>query len=145
MYITFLILIYKIPPELIFTVLLSLTWEEKSESNSISYISSVCVCSVTQSCPTLCDPMDCGPPDSSVHGILQTRIQEQVAISSSRGSSRPRDQTHVSYVSCIGRWVLYQLYHLAQFLSVLANVKHLHTHTHTHTHQIIISVASVDR
>ena len=45
--------------------------------------------SVTQSCPTLCDPMDCIPPDSSVHGILQARILEWVAISFSRGSFRP--------------------------------------------------------
>ena len=42
---------------------------------------------VAQSCPTLCDPMDCSPPGSSVHGVLQTRILEWVAISSSRGSS----------------------------------------------------------
>ena len=48
---------------------------------------------VTQSCSTLCDPMDCGPPGSSVHGILQARILEWVAISFSRGSSQPRDQT----------------------------------------------------
>ena len=40
-----------------------------------------------QSCPTLCDPMDCGPPGSSVHGILQVRILEWVAMPSSRGSS----------------------------------------------------------
>ena len=40
---------------------------------------------VTQSCPTLCDPMDCSPPDSSVHGILQARILEKVAIPFSRG------------------------------------------------------------
>ena len=40
---------------------------------------------VTQSCLTLCDPMDCGPPDSSVHGILQARILEWVAILFSRG------------------------------------------------------------
>ena len=45
--------------------------------------------------------------DSSVHGILQARILEWVAVPSSRGSSQPRDQTHTSYVSCIGRWVLY--------------------------------------
>ena len=45
----------------------------------------VCV-SHAQSCPTLCDPMDCSPPGSSVHGILQVRILEQVAISFSRGS-----------------------------------------------------------
>ena len=61
-----------------------------------------------QSCPTLCDVMDYGPPGSSVHGISQARILEWVAMSSSRGSSRPRDRTHVSYVSCVGRQVLYR-------------------------------------
>ena len=49
-----------------------------------------------KSCPTLCDPMDWSPLGSSVHGILQARILEWVAISSSRGSSRPRDRTHIS-------------------------------------------------
>ena len=48
-----------------------------------------CVCSVTQSCPTLCDPMDCSLPDSSVHGIVWARILEWVAISFSRGSPMP--------------------------------------------------------
>ena len=48
---------------------------------------------VAQSCPTLCDPMNCRPPGSSVHGILQARILEWVAISFSRGSSQPRDRT----------------------------------------------------
>ena len=52
-----------------------------------------------QSCPTLCDPIDCSSPGSSVHGILQARILGWVAMSSSRGSSRPRDGTCVSYVS----------------------------------------------
>ena len=47
-----------------------------------------------QLCLTLCDPMDCSPPGSSVHGILQARILEWVAMSSSRESSRPRDQSH---------------------------------------------------
>ena len=60
-----------------------------------------------QSCPTLRDPMDCSPPGSSVHGISQARILEWGAISSSRGSSPPRDQTHVSCSSCFGRWSLY--------------------------------------
>ena len=55
-----------------------------------------------QSYLILCDPMDCSPSGSSVHGIFQARILEWVAISSSRGSSQPRDQTHISYVSCIG-------------------------------------------
>ena len=49
-----------------------------------------------QSCPTLCDPTDCSLPGSSVHRILQARMLAWVAISSSRGSSRPRDQTHIS-------------------------------------------------
>ena len=56
-----------------------------------------------QSCLTLCNPMDCRSPGSSVHGILQARILEWVAMPSSRGSSQSRGQTHVSYVSCIGR------------------------------------------
>ena len=50
----------------------------------------------TQSCLTLCDPMDCSPPGSSVHEISQTRILEWVPISFSRGSSWPRDQTRIS-------------------------------------------------
>ena len=49
----------------------------------------MCVCLVPQSCLTLCDPMDCSPPDS-VHGILQVRVLEWVAMPSSRGSSQPR-------------------------------------------------------
>ena len=64
-----------------------------------------------QSCPTLCNPLDCSPPGSSVHGLLQATILEQVAISSSRGPFQPRDQTHVSCVSCFGRQILYQLSH----------------------------------
>ena len=51
---------------------------------------------VAQSCPTLCNPMDCSLPGSSVHGIFQARILERVAISFSRGTSRPRDWTLVS-------------------------------------------------
>ena len=49
---------------------------------------------VAQSCPTLCDPVDCSPPGSSAHGILQSRILEWVAISFSRGSSRPHELQH---------------------------------------------------
>ena len=55
---------------------------------------------------TLCDPMDCSLPGSSVQGILQARILEWVARPASRGSSRPRDRIHVSRVSCIGRRAL---------------------------------------
>ena len=53
---------------------------------------------VTQSCWTLCHPMDCSPPGSSAHGILQAEILEWVAMPSSRWSPQPRDQTQVSCV-----------------------------------------------
>ena len=55
----------------------------------------------TQSPPTVCDPMDCSLPGSSVYGIFQARVLEWVAISFSRGSSLPRDRTWVSHV--VGR------------------------------------------
>ena len=63
--------------------------------------------SVTQFCLTLRHPMDRGPPGSSVHEILPARILEWVAVSCFRGSSRPKDRTHVSWVSCIDRQILY--------------------------------------
>ena len=62
---------------------------------------------IAQSCPTLWDPTDCSPPGSFAHGTLQARIPEWVTIPFSRGSSRPRDRTCVSYVSCLGTQVLY--------------------------------------
>ena len=52
-----------------------------------------------QSCPTLCNTMACSPPGSSVYGIFQATILEWVAVSFSRGSSQPRDQTQVSCVA----------------------------------------------
>ena len=65
----------------------------------------VCVCvSVAFSRVRLCDPMDCSSPGSSVHGLLQARILQQVAIPFSRESSQPRDWAHISR---IGRWILY--------------------------------------
>ena len=62
----------------------------------------VCIC-VLSSCTTLCNPMGCSPPVSSVHGIFQARILEQVAISFSRDSSQPRERTRIS---CTGRQIL---------------------------------------
>ena len=59
----------------------SLVWKDESE--------------VAQSCPTLCDPIDCSLPGSSVHGIFQARVLEWIAISFSRGSSQPRAWTRV--------------------------------------------------
>ena len=67
--------------------LLFLTWRSESESE------------VAQSCPTLCDPMDCSLPGSSVHGIFLARVLEWVAIPFSRKSSQLRDQTQVSWTA----------------------------------------------
>ena len=77
-----------------------LNWQV--DSLQLSYQIRVCVCVcvlVTQSCPTLCDPVDCSPSGSSVHGILQAVILEWIAIPFSRGSSQPRDRTPVSYIT----------------------------------------------
>ena len=67
-----------------------------------------CVFPVTQSRLTLCDPMDCHPPGSSVRGILQARILGWVASPFSMGSSQLRDRVCISCVSCIGRRILYR-------------------------------------
>ena len=74
-----------------------------------------------QSCLTLCYPMDCSPPGSSVRGIVPARILEWVAISSSRGSSKHRDQICVSCISSIGRRVLY---HQATLGSPMGVIQH---------------------
>ena len=71
-----------------------------------------CACSVAQASLTLCSPMDCSPPGSSVHVTSQSRILEWVAMSSSRVSSQPRDGIHFSCVSCADRQILYHLYNL---------------------------------
>ena len=59
---------------------------------------------VTQSCLTLCDPMDCSLPGSSIYGILQARILEWVVVLSSRGSFPPRDGIYVSYALALAGW-----------------------------------------
>ena len=79
------------------------TWEDFQHHQSLH----LCLCTVTQLHPTLCNPVDCNPLPFSFHGSFQTRILEWVAISYSRGSSWFRDQTHVSCISCIGRQILY--------------------------------------
>ena len=78
-----------------------------------------CLCPKSlQSCPTLCNFVDCSLPGSSVHGILQARILEWVAMPSSRGSSQPRDQARVSCISYIDRQVLYHQCHLGSPTSI---------------------------
>ena len=74
----------------------------------------ICCCLVAKICLTLCNPMDYSPPGSSVHGISQVRILEGVAISSSRGSSQPKDQTHLSWVSCTAGGLFYHLSHCSR-------------------------------
>ena len=72
---------------------------------------------VAQSCPTLCDPMDCSPPGSSIHGVLQAIILEWVAISFSRGSSQPKDRNQVACIAgrCFNLWATSQrLWHSQQ-------------------------------
>ena len=110
----------------------------RGTKNNISSLTRVCVCvcvcartrSVTQSCPTLCDLTNYRPPASSAHGILPARTQERVVIYYSRGSSRSRDQTGISGISCVG-WQI--LYHWATWESLWFIVKTLYLSSLSHT------------
>ena len=73
-------------------------WQTATNAFSHSQNGSVPFSSVAQSCLTLCDPVDCSLPGSSVHGIFQTIVLEWIAISFSRGYSWPRDRTQVSRI-----------------------------------------------
>ena len=75
------------------------TQQASSSTTVLTPLRNFCRCSVAQSCPTLCDPMDCSPPGSSVPGILQARVLEWVAMFSSRGSSQSSDRTHDSCIA----------------------------------------------
>ena len=87
----------------------------------------VCVCVRTQSCPTLCDPLDYNLPSSSAHGISQAKILQSVATSYSKGSSWPRNLTHVFCISGIGRWILYDCTtQEAQYCPCILHAKLLH-------------------
>ena len=97
-------------------------------------------------CLTLCNPMDCSLPGSSVHGIFQARILEWVAISSSRGSSQPRDQTQVFRIAgrCFKLCVTREAIRSLKF-----SFKGIHTHIppkiwrHTLPHQCSFSVCTL--
>ena len=92
-------------PDQVFSLVISCFFCAVSKTLALSFYSFIyapvdqCACLRDQLCPTLCDPTDYSLPGSSVHGIFQARILEWVAISSSRGSSRPRDQTCVSWTA----------------------------------------------
>ena len=81
------------------------------------------VYSVSQLCPTLCNPIDASLPGSSIHGIVQARILEWDAIPYSRGSSQPRDWTHVSYT--VGRFFNTEL--LGKPLEGINKMGYIHT------------------
>ena len=77
----------------------------KALTPNVFEVGLLCVCAKSlQLCLTLCYPTDCSPPGSSVHGILQARILEWVAVPSSRGSSGPRDLTLMSLCALAGRF-----------------------------------------
>ena len=76
------------------------------KSRCVCYVQ-ICVCSVTKLCLTLCDPMNCGMPGSSVYGISQARILEWVAISYSRASSQPKESNPHLLHLLLGRQILY--------------------------------------
>ena len=89
-------------------LLLGIPWWSSSSDSALSLPQKSAPSVVSNSAT----PMDCSPPGFSVRGILWARILEWVAISSYRGSSRPRDLTRIFCVSCIGRQILY---HCATF------------------------------
>ena len=88
-------------------------YSQPRDRNQVSHISPGLSLKKLESCPTLCNPVDCSPPRSSVHGIFQARVLEWVSISFSRGSSQPRDRTQVS---CIVSKTLYCLSHQGRVL-----------------------------
>ena len=104
-------------------------WEHSKEWRNVrTYVSqviSIIFLLVPQMCPTICDPVDCSPPGSSVHGIFQARVLEWVAISFSRESSWPRAQTWVSCTASrvFTTWAIREarisLYHFPNSLQAL--------------------------
>ena len=87
-----------------------------------------CACSVAQSCLTLCNPLNCGLPGFSVHGISQSRILEWVAISLSKGSSQPRDQTQVCHIASDSKPTL--LFFFNKERKIVANPKSIKSYMH---------------
>ena len=77
--------------------------ETNKQKKSLKWYSVHELCLVAQSCLTLCNPMDCSPPGSSVLRILQAKILEWAAMPSSRGSSQPKDETHISQFSSVAQ------------------------------------------
>ena len=92
----------------VYRVMMRIKWTNTCIFNSIFHTANIqCVMCMCLLCITLCNSMDCSLWSSSVHGIFQAIMLEWVAISSSMGSSQPRDQTQISSAPCIDRWMLY--------------------------------------
>ena len=87
---------------------------------------------LAQSCPTFCDPIDCSPPGSFFRGIFQARIVEWVAISFSRGSSWPRDQTQVSCIAggCFTVWATREALLVISYVQMKTSVKYYFISAH---------------
>ena len=92
------------------------TWSHKNYSNTCTCVQSL------QSCLTLCNPMDCSPQSSSVHGILQLRVLDRLP-NPPPGDLPDEDQTCIFCVSCIGRQVLYHWYHLGSTIPTHLSIK----------------------
>ena len=88
----------------------------------------LCVCALSHF--NSWDLMNCSPPNSSFHGILQARILEWVAVSSSSGSSSPKDQTPISWIPCFGRQIIY---HWAIWEAINLRGPHKHAGLHQTT------------
>ena len=97
--------------------------------------------SVAKLCLTLWNCMDCRLSGSSVHGILQARILEWVAIPFSRGSSQPRDRTHIS---CIGRWIFY-LSHLVVWMRKTINSMHNKEVNYTVCYKVVSAMENIEQ
>ena len=125
--------------------------------HTLSLATRIRCCLVAKLCLTLCDQMDCSMLGSSIHGILQARILEWVGRLSSRGSSPSRGQTHISYVSWVGRWVLFHECHLGNskafyplpnlkptLRSQTDDMKHVSFTTDTTTWETIVAICGHD-
>ena len=75
--------------------------KEFDSRSMVDQVTFMCVCVCAPLAPTLCNPTDCSPPGFSVHGISQASTLESVVMPSSRGSSLPKDRTHLSFVYCV--------------------------------------------
>ena len=88
------------------------------------------MCSVTKSCPTLCDSTHCSPPASTVYEIFQTRTWSGLPFPPPGNLSWPRDQTYISCISCINRRVLYHLSYLGNLSQISSNLPLLDFFSH---------------